>query len=105
MLQSNFSPSVTVLSYVCTFLPPKAVCHARQTSVICNKNLHPFKAFAELNGAITCGQMTCSAMRKPSFIEHCPVCEKNVCVDHLERCNNCFIIVCDDCNGFCCPNN
>ena len=100
MFEAVFSPTVTVVSCVCEYLKPKEVCKTRQVSKFCTEHLYNFQEFAESNGAIKCGG--CPAMRMPRFLEHCPLCEKEVCVDHLERCNECLEIICCECRGVCC---
>lgn len=100
MFGSVFSPTVTVVSCVCEYLKPKEVCKTRQVCKFNVEHLYHFQEFAESNGAIKCGG--CPAMRMPRFLEHCPVCEKDVCVDHLEQCWDCNEIICCDCRGFCC---
>ena len=77
----------------------KQVC-SQQSSSVSHKIPYWFQTVRNQYDVSSCG--ICSAIRSSLKIEHCPMCEENICIDHLEICDSCNNIYCYRCRGFCC---
>lgn len=104
-MQTTFGPKTSVTSVVMGYLFPPDITRLRQVSRHAKTSSEhvcgPWKSYVQsLYNVYDCPR--CNALRNPRYTEHCPLCEKNVCVDHLVRCSKCCQVYCDACVGFCC---
>lgn len=103
----SFGPKTSVTSVVMTFLSPVDITRVRQvnrqTKTTSENVCGDWKSYVKSIETIhDCPH--CYALRRPRYTEHCPLCEQNVCVDHLRRCVQCCDVFCHVCVGFCCSS-
>lgn len=104
-MENTFGPKTSVTSVVMGYLFPHDITRLRQV------NRHAKAASEQVCGSwksyvqslFTVSDCPrCYALRNPQHTEHCPLCEENVCVEHLVRCSKCSQVYCEACVGFCC---
>ena len=96
-----FSSQSSVLTHVATFLPLSDVGRCRQLSRLSKSDVSGWReAVLQQEQVVACEQ--CPAICRHQQTEHCPLCESTVCVEHLDRCDDCLQVFCNECVGFCC---
>jgi len=104
-MESVFGLKTSLSSIVMTYLMPKEIAYLRQmnkhhmTAAGRTSNVW-YNFVSKYKQVHTCGK--CKAIRSIRKMEHCSLCTKDICVEHLEICNQCDGIYCSDCRGFCC---
>ena len=104
-METSFGPKTSVLSILTQYLLPKDITRIRQVNRFFKQTSEntcgPWKLYVQsFYNVIDCPM--CYALRSPIYVEHCPLCEKDVCLEHLVKCQNCLEIYCSACVGFCC---
>ena len=101
----HFGPTTTLTSILMDYLHLKDVAKLKQVSfhhnlAIRDKIPNWIDTIQNQYHVLPCN--ICFSIRSCFKIEHCPLCEKDVCVDHLEICNSCNNVYCYRCRGYCC---
>ena len=104
-METSFGPKTSVLTILTQYLLPKDITQIRQVNrfskQISENVCGPWKPYVQsLYNVLDCPK--CDALRNPSHMEHCPLCERDVCLEHLTKCQHCLEIYCNTCVGFCC---
>ena len=104
-MEKTFGPKTTLLSILTHYLVPKDITRLRQVNKVSKQTSEnvcgPWKTYVQSFYNVEDCSM-CNALRNPKYMEHCPLCEKDVCLEHLVKCTNCLEIYCNTCVGFCC---
>ena len=96
-----FSPNVSVLTTVATYLQVKEVARCREVAKFAHNDIKNWRKNAlKRKGVVECG--ICSSIRCIISLSYCSLCEEYVCERHLERCRFCEEIFCSKCVDFCC---
>lgn len=104
-MEFHFGPTTKLTSLLVDYLHLKDIARLKQVNIhqkttIREKMPNWLGTIREKYNVLPCGM--CSSIRSNFKIEHCPLCEKDVCIEHLEVCNSCSNIYCYRCRGFCC---
>lgn len=104
-MENSFGPKTSVLTILTQYLLPKDITQIRQVNKYSKQTSEnvcgPWKSYVQsFHDVLDCPR--CHALRNPRYMEHCPLCEKDVCLEHLVKCSNCLEIYCNACVGFCC---
>ena len=97
----SFSATESVLTCALQYLSAHEIAQCRPVSRLTNSDVPGWREKSLQTGnVVACCK--CPALRLSKYTEHCPLCESDVCVEHLEKCNDCNGIYCSSCVGFCC---
>ena len=104
-METSFGPKTSVLSILTGYLLPKDITQIRQVNKFSKQTSEnisgTWKSYVQsFHTVLDCPR--CHALRNPRYMEHCPLCEKDVCLEHLVKCTQCLAIYCNACVGFCC---
>jgi len=102
---ATFSENVTCMSVVLSYLSAKDTAkfriQCREAVADTERSKGNWLIYVQRQFPIKkCGR--CPAICSVRQVEYCPLCERWVCLHHLEPCFKCHRVFCSNCRGFCC---